>query len=181
MKKFNNPLDDVHVASPCPANWNSMYGSERVRHCSECKMNVYNLSDMSRTDAESLIINTEGRLCVRFFRRSDGSILTKNCPVGWRAVKQRVSRVATAAFSVVAGLVGGLAGVSLLTRGEVAFPQYEATAGAVSVPVSEESSRTPNQMEEEIGEGDWMEGQMELGTPAENTRPAVGRRLGRVR
>ena len=114
MSKFNNPLDNILVASPCPANWDEMYGNDRKRHCGTCKMNVYNLSDMTRREAEDLLVNSEGRLCVRFFRRADGSILTQNCPVGWAKVKQRVSRVATAAFSMAAGLFGGVFAFNML-------------------------------------------------------------------
>lgn len=108
MRNFTNPLDNIHIASPCPANWDEMFGDDRKRHCGSCKLNVYNLSDMTRREAEDLLINSEGRLCVRFFRRADGTILTKNCPVGWAAVKHRVSRVATAVFSMVIGLFGGV-------------------------------------------------------------------------
>jgi hypothetical protein len=114
MSKFNDPLDNIHIASPCPAIWDEMYGDDRKRHCGACKMNVYNLSDMTRREAEDLLVNSEGRLCVRFFRRADGSILTQNCPVGWAAVKQRVSRVATAVFSMIAGLFGGVFAFNLL-------------------------------------------------------------------
>jgi len=85
-----------------------MGGNERKRFCGDCKLNVYNLSDMTRREAENLLLSSEGRLCIRFFRRADGTVLTKNCPVGWQAVKRRVSRVATAAFSLIAGLFGGI-------------------------------------------------------------------------
>ena len=112
--KFTNPLDNISVASPCPANWDAMFGDDRKRFCGDCKLHVYNLSDMTRTAAENLIQNSEGRLCVRFFRRADGTILTKNCPVGWQAVKRRVSRVATTAFSMIAGLFGGIFAFNLL-------------------------------------------------------------------
>ena len=116
MRKFTNPLDNIHVASPCPANWNEMYGNERKRFCGDCKLNVYNLSDMTRQEAENLLLNSEGRLCVRFFRRADGTVLTKNCPVGWQSAKRRISRVATAAFSVFAGLFTGVLGFNFLGR-----------------------------------------------------------------
>ena len=53
---------------------------------------------MTRTEAENLILNAEGRLCVRFYKRADGSILTKDCPVGWQAIKRRISRTAAAAL-----------------------------------------------------------------------------------
>ncbi len=119
MRKFTNPLDNIHVASPCPANWDEMYGSDRKRFCGDCKLNVYNLSNMTRHEAETLLINSEGRLCVRFFRRADGTVLTKNCPVGWKAVTARASRVATAAFSMLAGVLTGVLGVSVMPKPQV--------------------------------------------------------------
>ena len=117
MNKFTDPLSSIRVASPCPANWNEMYGNERKRFCAECKLNVYNLSGMTRDEAENLLIASEGQVCVRFFRRADGTVLTKGCPVGWRAVRQRLSRTATAAFSVFAGLFGGLLAVRAVDTG----------------------------------------------------------------
>lgn len=108
MKEFTNPLENIKVASPCPANWNEMHGNERQRYCSECKLNVYNLSDMTRREAENFLINAEGRVCVKFYRRTDGTVLTKDCPVGWQAVKKRVSRTAKAFVSVCAGIFGGI-------------------------------------------------------------------------
>ena len=62
MARFNNSLDHVRVAAPCQADWDQMIGSERVRFCGQCSLNVYNLSAMSRSDAESLIARNEGRL-----------------------------------------------------------------------------------------------------------------------
>ncbi len=105
--KFSNPLDNIKVASPCSQDWDAMIGNERKRYCGECKLNVYNLSGMSRVDAENLITNNEGRLCVRFFRRADGTVLTQDCPVGWRAVKMRMTKTATAFASLIFGLIGG--------------------------------------------------------------------------
>ena len=85
---FVNSIDDIRIASPCRSDWNEMYGDDRQRFCGECKLNVYNLSGMTRDDAETLVMNAEGQVCVRFFRRQDGTVITKDCPVGWRAVKQ---------------------------------------------------------------------------------------------
>ena len=108
MPRFESPLNNIRVASPCSANWDEMYGNERKRFCGDCKLNVYNLSDMTRGEAEDLLERSEGRLCVRFYRRADGSVITQNCPVGWAKVKQRARVVATAAFSLIVGLFGGL-------------------------------------------------------------------------
>lgn len=108
MKNFTSPLDSIKIASPCSANWDEMYGDDRKRFCSECKLNVYNLSGMTPDEAENFLINSEGRVCVKFYRRRDGSVLTKDCPVGWQAVKKRVSQTASALFSMYVGISGGI-------------------------------------------------------------------------
>lgn len=183
MSNFTNPLDNIRVASPCSANWDEMFGDDRKRFCGDCKLNVYNLSNMTRRQAENLIISSEGRLCVRFFRRADGTVLTKNCPVGWAAVKQRVSRVATAAFSMIAGLFGGIFAFNLFKEP----PSYTTEVGvmAISEPVHvmgdvgpyEEiqgrvRSATDN-IETKVDPGRWETG----GRPAVITKPNTLQRL----
>ena len=108
MARFTTRLDNIRIAAPCSADWDSMVGNERVRLCVQCHLNVYNLSDMSRVEADRLINQAEGRLCVRFYRRRDGSIITQNCPVGLRAIKRRLSRVATAVASFILSLMAGV-------------------------------------------------------------------------
>ncbi|HEX8502781.1 MAG TPA: hypothetical protein VF659_19515 [Pyrinomonadaceae bacterium] len=108
MAKFTSPLDEVRVAAPCPADWGKMVGDERVRYCDRCSLHVYNLSGMSRREAEALVTNAEGRLCVRFYRRADGTILTRNCPVGLSALRRRAARVAGSVLSAALGFFAGL-------------------------------------------------------------------------
>src|SRR5688500_2398120 len=108
MARFNSPLDNLRIAAPCSSDWNQMTGTERVRFCAECNLNVYNLSSMTISEAEALIAGAEGRLCVRYYRRRDGTILTNNCPVGLRAIKRRISRATTATLSAVLGFFAGL-------------------------------------------------------------------------
>jgi hypothetical protein len=107
MARFNSPLNKVRVAAPCNANWDAMIGNDRSRFCGQCSLNVYNLSSMSRSEAESLIAGSEGRLCVRFYRRADGSILTENCPVGLRRIRRRISYLAKAVASGVLSFFAG--------------------------------------------------------------------------
>jgi hypothetical protein len=102
-------LNRVSIAAPCPADWDQMPGSDQVRHCSQCNKNVYNLSAMTRRQAEALLRETEGRLCARLYRRADGTILTENCPIGVRAITRRISRFAGAAMSAVATLTSATA------------------------------------------------------------------------
>ena len=108
MKGFTSPLRSVKVASPCPADWDRMIGGDRVRFCGQCELHVYNLSAMSTLEAESLIARTEGRLCVRYYRRADGSIITQDCPVGLRRLRQRAARIKRAVASLVLGFLAGL-------------------------------------------------------------------------
>ena len=101
-------LDVIGVAKPCPADWDGMTppddsGSdgERVRHCELCKLNVYNLSGMTRQEVTDLVREREGRLCVRFYRRADGTVLTSDCPVGLRRAARWARRRAVGAMVIV--------------------------------------------------------------------------------
>lgn len=93
-----SPLDALKIARPCGADWAAMTGDARVRFCNLCQLNVYNLSEMSRADAEALVAEREGRVCVRFYRRADGTMITQDCPVGLAAVKRRVALMAASIF-----------------------------------------------------------------------------------
>lgn len=130
MARFSNPLDNVTVAAPCPADWDQMAGNDRVRFCGKCNLNVYNLSALSRSEAEAFIANSEGRLCVRFYRRADGTILTRNCPVGLQAIRRRVSGIARAVCSSVLGFLTGIGVYSLAKEAPV---RPHLTMGAVAV------------------------------------------------
>jgi len=114
MPRFTNRLKHVRVASPCKSDWDQMIGTDRVRFCGQCSLNVYNLSAMTRDEAESLIAANEGRLCVRFYRRGDGSIISQDCPVGLRAVRQRISSVTKAVASAALAILASLGMHNLL-------------------------------------------------------------------
>ena len=166
-----SPLNNIRIASPCSADWAGMIGTERKRYCGECKLNVYNLSGMPLKEAEDLLTQSEGRLCVRFYRRADGTILTKDCPVGWAKVKERVSRVATAAFSLLMALFAGIGIMTLFSKSERPRDRYEmgdyplmgavaisnsvpvepiqgkAVMGDVSMPISNSAAPKPDEYE----------------------------------
>ena len=108
--KSGNRLDRLRIASPCPVGWEQMTGDDRVRSCEQCSLRVYNISAMTRTEAEALIANTEGRICARLYRRSDGTIITKDCPVGLRAIRLRVAKVAGAVIAAIISICSSVAG-----------------------------------------------------------------------
>jgi hypothetical protein len=115
MMQSSGSLDLIEIASPCPASWDEMTGDERVRYCKQCKLQVYNLSEMSRDEAKAFVQqHTAGqarsgahKTCVRFYRREDGTVLTRDCPVGLRALRQRLVRSAAALAGVLIALVSG--------------------------------------------------------------------------
>lgn len=125
-------LENISIASPCNADWETMQGTDRIRFCAECRLNVYNLSAMQREEAEMLVREKEGRLCIRFFQRPDGTILTQDCPVGLRALHRlklrRIGGMAAAATLVtVAGafqvcLAPGTADAKPALMGDMAEP-----------------------------------------------------------
>lgn len=106
------PLESIRIASPCTVPWSAMEGDDRQRHCGQCDRAVYDLSSLSRDDAEALVgaRSASGeRLCVTFFVRQDGTVLTADCPVGLAAVRRRLAWIAAgvgALLALVAGVVG---------------------------------------------------------------------------
>jgi hypothetical protein len=111
-------LQNVKVAAPCNAAWDAMTplgdDGERARHCGQCNLNVYNLSALTQGEAEGLLRSHEGRLCVRYYQRADGTILTQDCPVGTAAVRVNMIRKSRAA-AVLTLLIGtGALGATLL-------------------------------------------------------------------
>jgi hypothetical protein len=101
-------LDNISVASPCHAEWSDMVGSDKVRFCASCQKNVFNLSGMKRDEALDLLRATEGRACVRFYRRADGTVLTEDCPVGVALLVKKAKRATLAAAAVSLGAIAAM-------------------------------------------------------------------------
>lgn len=128
-------LDAVRVASPCNESWDAMVGDEHSRFCGRCEKSVYNLSSMTRAAAEALIVAREGKLCVRYYSRPDGTMLTADCPVG---VRRKRVKVAVAAGAVAAMATGAMAAMAAYAGGQ-------ATAvGKIAVQATEPRAPTPS-------------------------------------
>jgi hypothetical protein len=61
---------------------------------------------MTSADAAELLRKSGGKICVRFYQRPDGTVMTKDCPVGLHAVRQRFARTASALVGSVAFACG---------------------------------------------------------------------------
>lgn len=119
-------LPNIRIAAPCPASWDAMTGDRRVRACTHCNQNVFNLSAMSRADAEELLREKQGNLCAQYYQRGDGTILLADCEVG--VGRRRTQR----RFA---------AGAALMLAGSAAIAMRPTpprpTAAAVRVPMVE--------------------------------------------
>lgn len=80
-------LDDIRIASPCKVPWDSMKGNDTKRYCSQCHLNVYNISEMTTSQAVKLIGSSTG-YCFSLYRRPDGTVITRDCPVGLARLKK---------------------------------------------------------------------------------------------
>ncbi|MGI8640825.1 MAG: hypothetical protein ACR2MG_12880 [Pyrinomonadaceae bacterium] len=162
MAKFTNPLDNIKIASPCLADWDAMIGNERQRHCGDCKLNVYNLSEMTRREAENFLLQAEGRVCVRYFKRADGTVLTKDCPVGWKAIKQRISKTATAFASLVFAALSGIGLATYFAKSEVENHTMGMIAAKIEKPTMGETAIDENSNSTFQGAPDAIMGNMAM-------------------
>jgi hypothetical protein len=128
--RANSLLDHVQIASPCRAEWDEMVGGDRVRFCGQCAKAVHNLSALSREEAEALLREAQaveaartGSMCVRLYRRTDGTVLTADCPDGVRRKRRRLA---------VFGAVGG----GLMAAGAVTELFGAARMGVVARPMT---------------------------------------------
>jgi len=96
-------LDHIRIATPCRADWNEMVGDERVRTCAACAKQVFNLSMLTRDEAEALIAEKNGELCARYYQRKDGTILLADCTVGGAGARNRRLAAAGAAAVLASG------------------------------------------------------------------------------
>lgn len=95
-------LNSVQIARPCPASWEQMAGNDRIRHCSICTQNVYDLSAMTADEVREFLTTPDEHVCIRLYRRPDGTVMTRDCSIG--ILSQIRTFVSWAAVAVVSML-----------------------------------------------------------------------------
>lgn len=122
-----NLLEKIQVKSPCSADWDSMIGNDQVRFCEHCNQSVHNLSQMTRKRAMRLVANSSGRLCVRYYRHPDGSIVSKSVSRRFARIGRRASRVAAGAFTATLSLSSAVAQSSQSCEPDASFGNVSAS------------------------------------------------------
>lgn len=110
-------LNQLTIASPCPMLWSNMQVTEKeaVRFCGECKKNVYDVSKMTTLEAGILLqggAHSGVMPCMQLYRRADGTVITDDCPVGLRRVRDQWRRLRATAAAALAIVFGSLLPVS---------------------------------------------------------------------
>lgn len=124
-------LANLKLEKPCTQNWDEMVGDERERFCHQCSLNVYNISSMTKNEAEEFLqLRNDGSVCLNFTSKSDGTIVTDDCPSSLRPYRDNLKSFLRRAGSFVAAF-------GLFATGAMAqVPQR--TAGKPCVPVKDE-------------------------------------------
>ncbi|HVR98560.1 MAG TPA: hypothetical protein VMW27_18235 [Thermoanaerobaculia bacterium] len=143
MKVNEESLQKVRVARPCPASWSDMVGDERMRFCSLCRRNVYNLSALTSTEALDLLQSQEGEICGLLYRRADGTVITADCPVGQRMFLARLGRRVAA---LAAGILLAFGGRFLTPQVKQRFQNLE-KATSVGKPRAAAPMLAPEEIE----------------------------------
>ena len=107
MSSSRISLAQIRVATPCAQSWQEMDGDDRARFCTHCDRHVHNLSGMARDQAERLICESAGRLCIAYFPKADGSPQTLEYRP--RSRQRRFGWI----FATVLGSLGALAAAVL--------------------------------------------------------------------
>jgi hypothetical protein len=79
-----------------------MSGDTNRRFCDECQLHVHNLSAMSRRERERFVIESEGKACVAYELRPDGTMVT---PSFWRRFLKPLLRLQFSVCAVLAALL----------------------------------------------------------------------------
>ncbi len=113
-----DPVDRIEIPTPCTEPWDSMYGDNRIRHCGSCRKNVYNVAELTRAQAVALISSREP-VCVRIYRRPDGTVVTNDCWSRLRAARRRgmwafLAMLVIVGWAQLAAMIVGLAGLRRL-------------------------------------------------------------------
>ena len=173
-------LDRIEIPLPCHVPWANMTGDDRVRFCGDCRQNVYNVAMFTRAEATRLLNDSSGRVCLRIFRRPDGTIITDDCRARLRAARKRGLLIFAGTLLVVfwaqiCAQFVGLTGLRRVMRGTQGEAPTMPMAGAVAPmppPPDVEMGKPPARVEtveEVLGEGG-REVKGEMAVPPPPTR-----------
>jgi len=123
MSSARHALNILDFANPCTVPWRTMAGTSRIRFCTQCRKNVYNLSAMTAAEADAIVAGPDAP-CVRFYRRADGTVVTADtCGVRVARSWRRFTAMLSAALVGLASLAGcDCSRLGICTQGKLVAP-----------------------------------------------------------
>ena len=125
-------IDSIEVKNACSENWNAMRGSDTVRFCGHCDLNVNNISALTRKQAMKLVRQSDGRICVRYIKNP-----VDNKPLFADKLYQ-ISRRA----GIAAGVLGASLALSAITYAQTE-PNLTNNENQVEISQKKESDKPP--------------------------------------
>lgn len=105
MAKKMSKLDSIQIPKPCSVEWEQMIGDNEIRFCNECNKSVYNLSAMTRRQAEAIIEVSRGKLCARIARQEDGTTIVAEDFILPAAKLHHIKRASPIASAVISAMM----------------------------------------------------------------------------
>jgi Carboxypeptidase regulatory-like domain len=133
MKK--STLDRVYLKKPCSTEWDVMEGNDQIRFCQECAKQVYDLSTLTRKQAEDLLAKAGGELCAKFNRDDRGRIITAD----W-VDRPVVFRMRLPGFT--SAVVTALVGIGVPVKAERPSPVSTMVSGSSAQSARESAEKT---------------------------------------
>jgi hypothetical protein len=125
-------IDSIEVKNACSEDWDKMTGTERVRFCSHCALEVNNISTLTRKQAMKLVRESNGRICVRYIKNP-----VDNSPVFAEKLYQITRRA-----SIAAGVLS-----VTLSLSTVSYAQGRAMTIKTKTEISQKESAEKDKIE----------------------------------
>lgn len=102
----------LQIHKPCPKSWSQLVGDERRRFCSECSLHVHNAEELTRNEAQALVSEARGRVCMRVSYDPSGAPIFRDSAPAVASAAPRPASPGWArwALSAAAGLLAACYG-----------------------------------------------------------------------
>lgn len=80
----------LQIRQPCPKSWAELEGDEQKRFCSACSLHVHNAAQLTQREAQTLVLGSKERVCMRIEYDSAGAPLFRDTRPTLAAESRRV-------------------------------------------------------------------------------------------
>lgn len=102
----------LQIKTPCPKNWAELVGDDRRRFCSECSLHVHNAAQLTRSEAQTILAESNSRVCMRIEYDGGGTPIFRDSQPAPEvpATRRPAARLTRWVLSAAAGLLAACNG-----------------------------------------------------------------------